>query len=147
MTSEGEYNTGNPLLPLCEKQKQLLTKSLGVILAACAIAFLVTESLVRISALQWVWIIDVAAVIYYKVSYRTAVKKFDPNISTPPQAYSQAKNRQYAALVSCINVNSVVAVLCPAGWVIFVAFALWLVLFLSMPKMTDLKKDFGYEDL
>lgn len=137
----------NPLLPLCQKQKQLLTKSLGVILVAFALTFLITNGLVRIDSLQWVWVIDLAVIIYYKVSYRMAVKKFDSAIETPPEAYCRAKTQQYTALVSGINVNGVILVLCPALWIIVVAFVLWLVLFLSLPKMSDLKKDFGYDDI
>ena len=76
-----------------------------------------------------------------------AVKKFDSAIETPPEAYCRAKTRQYTALVSGINVNGVILVLCPALWIIVVAFVLWLVLFLSLPKMSDLKKDFGYDDI
>ncbi|MCR5455609.1 MAG: hypothetical protein K6F33_11540 [Bacteroidales bacterium] len=146
MTLDGEPNDENPLLPLCEKQKQLLTKSLGVILAACAIAFLITDGLVYIRALQWVGLIDVAVLIYYKVSYRMSAKKFDPAIETPSSAYVKAKTRQYNALVAVINANSVVAVLCPAVWIILVAFVLWLVLFLSLPKNTELQKDYGCYD-
>ena len=147
MTLNDEISTPeNPLLTLCEKQKQLLTKSLGVVLVAFAITFLITNGLVRIDVLQWVWVIDLGLAIYYKVSYRMAVKKFDSAIETPPEAYSNAKNRQYSALVSGINVNSVTLVLCPALWIFFVALAMWLVLFVSLPKMSELKKDFGYDD-
>ena len=145
MTTDDEIPADNPLLTLCNKQKQLLTKSLGVMLAAFAITFLITDSLVCIGWLQWVWIVDLSVLIYYKVSYRRAVKHFDSAIETPTEAYCNAKIRQYNALVSGINVNSVTLVLCPKVWIILVAFALWVMLFLSLPKLPDLHKDFGYD--
>ena len=142
-----EYNDTNPLLILCQKQKQLLTKSLMVILGAFAITFLITYGLFCIDVLQWVWVIDLALLIYYKVSYRMAVKKYDAAIKTPADAYCKAKMRQYTALVAGININCVTLVLCPKVWVILVAFVLWLVLFLSLPNKTKLKKDFGDDEV
>lgn len=146
MTLDGEHPEVNPLLQLCDKQKQLLTKTLVVILGALAITCLITHDLVCLDVLQWVWIIDIAVVIYYKVSYRQAVKKYDSAIETPPEAYCNAKMRQYNALASVIYVNGAALVLCPKVWIMLAAFVLWVILFLSLPKRTDLQKDFGYED-
>ena len=145
MTMDDGQTDENSLLTLCDKQKQLLTKCLVVILGACAIAFLITYGLVCIDALQWVWVIDVGVLIYYKVSYRQAVKKYDSAIDTPMQAYCNAKMRQYNALAAVSNANCVVAVLCPAWWIFLAAFVLWFVLFWSLPKMSELQKDFGYD--
>jgi len=90
--------------------------------------------------------VDLAVLIYYKMSYRRAVKHFDSAIETPAEAYCNAKMRQYNALVSGIDVNSVTLVLCPKVWIILVAFAMWIMLFLTLPKMQDLQKDFGSDD-
>ena len=147
MTPDGGNPDQNPLLTLCEKQKQLLTKSLVVMLGACAIAFLITDGLVHWSFLHWVWIVDVAVLIYYKVSYRSAVKRFDSAIETPQDAYFKAKTHQYIALVMGINVNCVAMVLCPAVWMFLASFALWVVLFFTLPKITDLRDDFGGDDI
>jgi hypothetical protein len=146
MTTGDEISAENPLLTLCDKQKQLLTKTLGVMLAAFAITFLFTDGLLCLGWLQWVWIVDLAVLIYYKMSYRRAVKHFDSAIETPAEAYCNAKMRQYNALVSGIDVNSVTLVLCPKVWIILVAFAMWIMLFLTLPKMQDLQKDFGSDD-
>lgn len=145
MTMDDGQTEENSLLTLCDKQKQLLTKCLGVILGACAIAFLITHGLVRIDMLQWVWVIDVAVLVYYKVSYRQAVKKYDSAIDTPIQAYSNAKMRQYNALAAVSTANCVVLVLCPEWWIVLAALVLWFVLFWSLPKMSELQKDFGYD--
>ena len=147
MTSDGEQPDRNPLLMLCEKQKQLLTRSLAVMLGACAIAFLITDGLVHLSFMHWVWIVDVGVLIYYKVSYRRAVKHFDSAIETPQEAYCNAKTRQYIALVMGINANSVAMVLCPAVWMFLASFVLWVVLFFTLPKITDLRDDFGGDDI
>lgn len=147
MTLDGEHPDANPLLQLCGKQKQLLTKTIVVILGALAVACLITYDLVCLDVLQWVWIVDVAVLIYYKVSYRQAVKKYDAAIEIAPDAYCNAKTRQYTALASGISVNAVVLVLCPKVWVIMVAFVLWVIMFVSLPKRSELQKDFGYDDI
>lgn len=147
MTLDGEHPDANPLLQLCGKQKQLLTKTIVVILGALAVACLITHDLVSLDVLQWVWIADVAVLVYYKVSYRQAVKKYDAAIETAAAAYCNAKTRQYTALASGISVNAVVLVLCPKVWVIMVAFVLWVIMFVSLPKRSELQKDFGYDDI
>lgn len=147
MTLDGEHPDANPLLQLCGKQKQLLTKTIVVILGALAVACLITHDLVCLDVLQWVWIVDVAVLVYYKVSYRQAVKKYDTAIETTAAAYCNAKTRQYTALASGISVNAVVLVLCPKVWVIMVAFVLWVIMFVSLPKRSELQKDFGYDDI
>lgn len=147
MTTDDEIPADNPLLTLCNKQKQLLTKSLGVMLAAFAISFLFTYGLVCLGWLQWVGIVDLAVLIYYKVSYRRAAKHFDSAIETPAEAYCNAKIRQYNALVSGINVNSVTLVLCPKVWIILMSFALWVMLFLSLPNNRKMQSDFGGDDI
>ena len=147
MTLDGEHPNANPLLQLCDKQKQLLTKTIVVILGALAVASLITHDLVCLDVLQWVWIVDVAVLIYYKVSYRQAVKKYDAAIEIAPDAYCNAKMRQYTALASGVSVNGVVLVLCPKVWILLVAFVLWVILFVTMPKRSELQKDFGYDDI
>ena len=139
MTLDGEHPNANPLLQLCDKQKQLLTKTIVVILGALAVACLITHDLVCLDVLQWVWIVDVAVLIYYKVSYRQAVKKYDAAIEIAPDAYCNAKMRQYTALASGVSVNGVVLVLCPKVWVIMVAFVLWVIMFVSLPKRSELQ--------
>lgn len=147
MTLDGEHPNANPLLQLCDKQKQLLTKTIVVILGALAVACLITHDLVCLDVLQWVWIVDVAVLVYYKVSYRQAVKKYDAAIEIAPDAYCNAKMRQYTALASGISVNGVVLVLCPKVWILLVAFVLWVILFVTMPKRSELQKDFGDDDI
>ena len=110
MTLDGEHPNANPLLQLCDKQKQLLTKTIVVILGALAVACLITHDLVCLDVLQWVWIVDVAVLIYYKVSYRQAVKKYDAAIEIAPDAYCNAKMRQYTALASLDIIGGVCAV-------------------------------------
>jgi hypothetical protein len=147
MTIDGEHPEQNPLLTLCDKQKQLLTQSLGVIVAAFAITFLFTDGLWCVDWLQWVWVVDVVLLIYYKESYRRAVKAFNSAVESAPEAYCNAKMRQYNVLASGIYVNSVILVLCPKLWIILVAFVLWVILFVSLPKRSELQKDFGDDAL
>ncbi len=143
------YNSDNPLITLSESHRKLSFRALEFILVAWVISMVISgKDLIYIGEMQYVMAIDLICLAIGNHLYRRASRQYQEcetrDEKSAQAAYAHAKTLQYNIFSGAIYANCVALICCQAQWITFAAFVIWMVLFLQLPKQTDIDKNFAY---
>jgi len=144
------YDNNNPLITLSESHRKLSFRALEFILVAWVISMLLDgKDIINIPSLRYVIIIDLLGPIISSAIYRRAARGYQESDTqdekSAQSAYSHAKTLQYNILAGVIYATCLAIVCSQAQWLAFAAFLIWMVLFLQIPRQTEIDRDFAYE--
>jgi hypothetical protein len=145
MTTSDDINDINdipPIIQLAQRHRDMIFKSIEATLAAIAVAYLLTDGLVHIGIMRYVAAVDILGIVYAKIVYRIAKRRYAEQGGDNMKSYCDAKLQYCNTTTILIFVSAMAHVLCPEPWISILMVIMCGMQFFEMPSIAEMKKDF-----